>query len=504
MSLLWKVLLTVTAAVAIALLTISLLASQGASRASVAYATTVLQQQAETLAAQVARQVSAGASWEEAQQWLNDTTKPGAMMMGHGGQGAGMMRNREHMMGGRSWTLLDATSGVLLASNGTPVQPEAVAVAVPVLVNDESVALLAPTALPSGATAAEAAFMAQVNRAIGVAALAAGVVALVTGALLAASILRPLQRLETAVAQIAQGDLAARVERPGPDEVGRLGDAFNRMAAGLQEQEELRRRLVADIAHELRTPLSVVQGNLQALLDGIYPLTTDEVRLIHDETRLLTRLVNDLHELAQAEARRLPLALQPVDVAEALTSTAERFAPLAAVKGVTLRVDGAPAALCVRADPERLAQILHNLVGNALRHTPSGGVITLAGEMDAADSARTGHGVVRFSVRDSGPGIALADLPHVFDRFYRAERDRARAKNGAPESNAPETTGAGLGLAIVKALVEAHGGAVGVESRPGEGACFWLTLPAAGDDLPVAHGSGDEVVRVGGRLGADG
>ncbi|MGL4648312.1 MAG: ATP-binding protein, partial [Caldilineaceae bacterium] len=377
------------------------------------------------------------------------------------------------------WSLLDPATGAPLAAQSEPVSAEAQSVAIPVRVGQTTVALLAPTALPTAATAAEAAFVAQVNRALAIAALAAAAVALVAGGLLAASILRPLRRLETAVARVAKGDLTARVPAPGADEVGRLGATFNSMAAGLQEQEELRRRLVADIAHELRTPLSVVQGNLQALLDGIYPLTTDEVQVLFDETRLLTRLVNDLHELAQAEARRLPLTLQAVDLPGALETTAARFAPLAGARAVALTVAPVEASsppCCVQADPERLAQVLHNLVGNALRHTPAGGQITLA-------SAPAGTGHVRIEVRDNGAGVAAADLPHLFDRFYRAESDRARpADRGGAFASADVNegaAGAGLGLAIVKALVEAHGGEVGVESRHGEGTTFWFTLPNA-------------------------
>ena len=181
----------------------------------------------------------------------------------------------------------------------------------------------------------------------------------------------------------------------------------------------------------------------------------------YDETRLLARLVNDLHELAQAEAHRLPLCRGETRRCGRLAATHDLFRPIADQKGDYPASEGRPPC-CVQADPARLQQVLHNLVGNALRHTPAGGTVTLscAAQGDAA----------RFRVADTGPGILLEDQPHVFDRFYRADRDRARPADAL-------TSGAGLGLAIVKALVEAQGGVVGIESLPGRGATFWFTLP---------------------------
>jgi two-component system OmpR family sensor kinase/two-component system sensor histidine kinase BaeS len=304
------------------------------------------------------------------------------------------------------------------------------------------------------------------QQALWISALVAGGVALAAGSLLAASILRPLRRVEATVETIARGDLAARVTPVGRDEIGRLAEGVNLMAAGLQRQEELRQRMVSDIAHELRTPLSVIQGNLQAILDGVYPLEASEIRILFDESRLLSRLVEDLHELALAEAQRLPLQIETVPVSAALAQAADSFHALADGRGVRI-VAGSAATLQVRADAGRLQQVLHNLIANALRHTPAGGEVRL----DAATSA----GMVRFTVTDSGAGIAAQDLPHIFDRFYRAEKDRARAEDGAAPAS-----GSGLGLAIVKALVEAQGGSAGAESQAGRGTTVWFTLPAAG------------------------
>jgi signal transduction histidine kinase len=233
------------------------------------------------------------------------------------------------------------------------------------------------------------------------------------------------------------------------------------MAANLQQQEVLRQRLVADIAHELRTPLSVVQGNLQAILDGVFPLELDEIRTVQEEARLIARLVTDLHELAQAEAGRLPLVRQQVKVATVIQHMANSFRPLAAEKDITLITDLPAGSLTVDADPDRLHQILTNLLGNAIRHTPKDGEVRLAA-VEQIDS-------IRFSVANSGQGIEPEDLPHIFDRFYRVDTSRERDDNFA--------TNAGLGLAIVKALVEAHGGEIWVESTPGEVAKFTFELP---------------------------
>lgn len=467
MTLFTKVVLTVVLVVIVALALAGLLASQGAGQAASSYMSEVLRQQAAALAEQAAQVYADTGSWEATQEWI-DSSSTGGPGMGHMGQngapmGRGMMRGEQRRSGMQTWLLVDPDSGAPLASGGEPVSGDALTVGAPLVVDGATVALLIPEELPTGMEAAADSFRREVNSAIGWSALAAGLVALLAGGVLVGSILRPLHRVEQAVERIKEGDLDTRIEPISRDEIGRLAAGVNQMAASLHEQEQLRQRLVGDIAHELRTPLSVIQGNLQAILDGVYPLEAAEVRVIYDETRLLARLVSDLHELAQAEARRLPLACEAIDPCAALASTHDLFRPLADQKGVALRVEPqtAPAIL---ADPERLQQILHNLVGNALRHTPPGGAVTL--------SCRQSGSGVRFQVADTGPGVDAADLSHVFDRFYRADRDRSRTADTL-------TSGTGLGLAIVKALVEAHGGQVGAESEPGRGACFWFVLPSA-------------------------
>jgi two-component system OmpR family sensor kinase/two-component system sensor histidine kinase BaeS len=305
----------------------------------------------------------------------------------------------------------------------------------------------------------EQAFVDQVRRSM----LLAGLIATAAGAILGLAfsryLTRPLQRLATAARAIAARDLAQRVEPGGTLEVANVAHAFNDMADSLQKAETLRRNLVADVAHELRTPLSVLQGNLSALLDGVFPLDMPEVGRLYDETRLLSRLVDDLRELAQAEAGQLTLSVGAVDVGSLIESTASAFSASAAEKQVQLTVEVSAHLPRLRADAERVAQVLRILLTNALRHTESGGAITVS-----VSAIRDGR--VEVSVSDTGEGIAEADLPFVFDRFWRGDKSRAR-----------ESGGSGLGLAIARHLTELQGGRIGVESRVGKGSRFWFELP---------------------------
>ena len=301
-------------------------------------------------------------------------------------------------------------------------------------------------------------FIAGSRQNLFIAALLAGGVAIVLGVAFSRSLAQPLNRLAAAARAIAAHDLTQRVQPGGTAEVIEVGQAFNEMAASLEKAEELRRNLVADVAHELRTPLSVLQGNLSGLLDGVFPLEMTEVARLYDETRLLSRLVDDLRELAQAEAGQLHLDLHSINVADVVRSTVEAFSAVAAEQQVMLTGDTPSDLSPARADPERLAQVLRNLLANALRHTPPGGAI------NASASSRPGW--IEVSVSDTGEGIAEEDLPHVFDRFWRGDKSRAR-----------ETGGSGLGLAIARRLIEAQGGQIGAESELGKGSRFWLRLP---------------------------
>jgi len=283
----------------------------------------------------------------------------------------------------------------------------------------------------------------------------------------------PLADVMAAADAVADGDLSARVPVPerGPQEFDRLAVSFNHMAEELERSDQQRRNLTADVAHELRTPLHVIQGNLEGVLDGVYEPTEDHIGATLDETRALARLVEDLRTLSLAEAGQLPLNREPVDVVELLEDTRTSFSGPAETAGIDLRrvkVDGVfveegGSNVTVPGDVGRLDQVLGNLMANALRHTPPGGAITLG--------ATTLPDAVRITVRDTGEGISPEDVPFVFDRFWRGDRSRSHA-SGA---------GSGLGLAIARQLVRAHGGSIGVESELGEGTTFTVELPANGE-----------------------
>ncbi len=294
-------------------------------------------------------------------------------------------------------------------------------------------------------------------------ALAVGLI-VVVGALLSRRLNAPLQRLAAAARAVAAGDLEQEVEPGGSVEVAQVGQAFNEMTAALKEAETLRQNMVADVAHELRTPLSVLQGNLWAILNDAYPLEKAEISRLYDEVRLLSRLVEDLRELALADAGQLHLNRQPTDVAQVIRHTVGNLGLAAEAQEVSLSIqlpDDLPPA---RADADRVAQVLRNLLVNALRHTPPGGSVTV--------SAGCVAGEIEIAVADTSEGIALEDLPYVFERFWR--RDRARSRAGAEGHMGG---GTGLGLSVAQSLVRAHGGRIWAESRPGAGTIFRFTLP---------------------------
>lgn len=297
----------------------------------------------------------------------------------------------------------------------------------------------------------------------------AGGIAMSLGYFLTAALNDSIAQLSDAAKAVAQGQLDVRVPVTGRNEMAELATSFNEMAAQLQatdrersELEAMRRNLVAWAGHDLRTPLASVQAIIEALADGMVDDAATQQRYLRTAQRdvqALTGLIDDLFDLAQFDAGKLTLDRHPTAIADLISNTIERYAELAARHEVALTGSAEP-ELIVDVDVQKIERVLSNLVGNALRHTPAGGSISV--------QARAGAGKVEIEVADTGEGINVDDLPHVFDQFYRGEKSRSRA-----------TGGAGLGLAIARRIVEVHGGQIRVESQTGEGAKFVFDLPVA-------------------------
>jgi signal transduction histidine kinase len=328
--------------------------------------------------------------------------------------------------------------------------------ATPIMVDDQQVGLLLLSPFDHYLRSAHP----TIGRSFLLAGLAIGGFTLVVGLALSRGMSRPLVDLTAATRAVASGDLSVRVPVCHHGEVRELAIAFNAMTEELARADELRRNLTADVAHELRTPLSVIRGKLEGVLDGVYPCTPEHLAPILEEIRLLARLVEDLRLLSLVEAGKLPLEMQATDIGALLRDAQVNFGPQAADRGVTLALDLPSELPEVMADRRRIAQVLGNLLTNALRHTPSGGRVTL--------SATASGEMIKVTVTDTGPGIPPEDLPYIFERFWRGEKSRSRAGGGA-----------GLGLAIAKQLVEMHGGTMDVDSTPAEGSKFWFSLPTA-------------------------
>jgi two-component system, OmpR family, sensor histidine kinase BaeS len=304
-------------------------------------------------------------------------------------------------------------------------------------------------------------YLVSTDRALGLAALGAVALSLLLGAVLARGLTQPLRDLTRAIRAMAGGNLRQQVPVRSSDELGELARAFNQMSADLAQSIDLRRQMTADIAHDLRTPLTVITGYIEALRDGVLLPTPERFGTIHAEAQHLRHLVEDLRTLSLADAGELPLQRERLVPAALLERLAAAFAQQAAEREVALTVKRDADPPPIEADGERLVQALGNLVANALRHTPAGGHVVLAARGRASD--------VEIEVRDDGEGIPAAALPHVFDRFYRFDGARSR-----PDGES------GLGLAIARSIVQAHGGTLAVASDgPERGSTFTARLPAA-------------------------
>jgi len=448
-SLRWKFMLAFALVIAAALLVVGFYANQAAAREVRGFVMRGGYSPQQQLASQLALYYALRGSWDGADQVVG-TLAPGQ------GRGA-----RLGMMQHLRWTLADPEGRVLLSGQrpaGDTLGPDDLQFASPIEVQGERVGYVL---LEDPATAALGAdLVARVNRAIWLGALVAGAVAIVIASLLSFGLLRPIRLLTFAARRMAGGDFRARVDVQRADEVGELAEAFNQMAADLERAERLRREMTADIAHELRNPLAVMQARLEAMLDGVHPVSAGNLEPVLEQAHLLRRLVEDLRVLALADAGELELNPQPMDMAAALRKAMEAYQGKARQKSIRWVIDvPQDEELCCLADPLRMAQVLGNLIDNAVRHTPAQGEIVLRLRAEPPDK-------VRLEVEDSGPGIPDDLLPVIFQRLTRFGDKRASNRDGT-----------GLGLAIARKLVEAHGGQIRAANRPQGGARFTIVFP---------------------------
>lgn len=362
--------------------------------------------------------------------------------------------------GGYFLRVVDSAGNVVGGRGGQSRSVEDFDVQLPIFANNRQVGSLLAEPAGGGGHAGEQ-YLDSVNQAILWSGLIAIVIALFLGLLLARRITRPISQMTEATHAVAAGDLSQQVPVTSEDELGRLARDFNQMAQALELSEAQRRQLLADTAHDLRTPITVIRSHLEAMLDGVFAVTPENLAAIHEETLHLSRLVEDVRLLSLAETGQLPLEKKSVNLQDLAGQVVSVFAPLAEADGVHLESDLANVPP-IMADEARFHQVLANLISNALRYAPLGDqdlpAVTVSLNQDAEE--------VFITVADNGPGLTAEQEARVFDRFWRS--DSARDRQGG---------GSGLGLAISKSIVEAHDGRIVVDSTPGQGTTFTITLP---------------------------
>ena len=360
------------------------------------------------------------------------------------------------------FTLTDQ-NGVVLISNerykaGEKVPQSSLKEGVAIAQNGNIVGVLVPMAAPYEGQPRELEFMERINLTLLYGALIGAVIALLLGVFLSRTITRPIRELTKATHAVSEGDLSQQVPVRSKDELGELAQAFNRMSTELLRSVNTRKQMTADIAHELRTPLSLILGHAEAVHDGVMPPTLENFEIIREEAARLEHLVNDLRTLSLADAGELSISMQAIEPQRLILEVASLYQHQAQQKYISLDVDIASPLSTIEVDPGRMTQVLTNIMDNALRHTPEGGQIVL--------SAKEAGEYVELAVQDSGPGLAAEDLARIFERFYRADPSRQR-----------EDGGSGLGLAIAKSIVQAHGGQLSAESETGTGLKVIVSLP---------------------------
>lgn len=360
------------------------------------------------------------------------------------------------------FTLVNEAGRVIIPNGryriGDRVPAADLALGVPITEEGQVIGILVPVRVPFEGNPREVEFMDRINRNLFYGALIGAVIALLLGIFLSRTLTQPIRELTEATHAVSQGELSQQVPIRSNDELGELGKAFNKMSAELLRSVNARKQMTADIAHELRTPLSLILGHAEAVHDGVLQPTRENFEIIREEAGRLERLVNDLRILSLADAGELRITMQTVNPQQLLQEVASLYQYRTQRKNISLDLDIASPLPNIEVDPGRMTQVLTNIMDNALRHTPEGGKISL--------SAKSVHDQVELSVQDSGPGLNAEDLDRIFERFYRADPSRQR-----------EDGGSGLGLAIAKSIVQAHGGQVAAESGLRRGLKVMISLP---------------------------
>jgi two-component system, OmpR family, sensor histidine kinase BaeS len=374
-----------------------------------------------------------------------------------GGMGMGGSANQ---MGG--FAVADANGNIVLENHqyrmGHRLRHGLLEAALPITVDNETVGYLLIELPATQRTAVEQAFINRINLFLFLGALGAIALAFLFGSILSRNITNPIRELTKATHEIAGGNLGQRVDVHSQDEIGELAQSFNKMSADLASAANIRRQMTADIAHELRTPLSLIIGHAEGVHDGVLEPTRETFEIIREEAERLEHLVNDLRTLSLADAGELTVDLQPLDVNDFMRDIHAHYVSLFSQKRITLDLKPAPVILTANLDPHRFAQVVNNILDNALRHTPEGGQVTL-------ETKQVGN-TIQISIQDSGEGVTPKDAAHLFDRFYRVDQARARDDGGS-----------GLGLAIAKSIVEMHSGKIRAESEKGRGLKVVIELP---------------------------
>jgi signal transduction histidine kinase len=381
----------------------------------------------------------------------NETLTPGQSSPPRFGSGSG-----------RFFSLVDTSGRVVLAGSGDQLGDQLsqseLQNGIPIKVNGKTVGTMVTRQPTIRVNPAETAFLERVRQITALSAIGVIAVGLLLAFLLSRTLTRPIRELTAATRAVSEGQLEQAVPVRSRDELGELAASFNRMNAELARSTGLRRQMTADIAHELRTPVSVILGHAEAVHDGVMTPSLETFEIIRDEAERLDGLIEDLRTLSRADAGELPIDFQPVSPAKLLEKVLAIHRQRAVQKNISINLEVESGLPEISADPARMVQVFSNLVDNALLYIPQGGQVTL--------SARAVAGDLEFRVKDSGPGVSENELERIFDRFYRSDPSRQRNESGS-----------GLGLAIAKSIVEKHNGRIWAESKPGEGTTIVIHLP---------------------------